>query len=75
MTEQKQYGPLLGQWNEVAKLHGFKVPLEPYTIAQEEHVTFIRAKQEEGFTGEEIARSLGWPGTAQNAKWFERALD
>ena len=64
-------GPLFMQWDEVAKLHGFEVPLEPYTIAQEEHVNFIRSKHEEGLTDEEIAMSLGWAGAAHSAKWVE----
>ena len=63
-------GPLFMQWDEVAKLHGFEVPLEPYTIAQEEHVKFIRAKHEEGLTDDEIARSLGW---AHDTGWVETA--
>ena len=56
----KPLGPLFTQWNEVAKLHGFKTPLEPYTFTQDEHEKFIRSKHEEGLTDDEIARLLGW---------------
>ena len=84
MTEQKRInelaerygpvGPLFMQWDEVAKLHGFDSPLEPYVIATDEHLQFIRSKQEEGLTGEEIALSLGWPGTPYYAEFFEKAM-
>ena len=31
-------GPLFMQWDEIAKLHGFESPLEPYSaIATDEH--------------------------------------
>ena len=53
----------------------FEVPLEPYTIMRLEHASFIRAKHEEGLACEEIAKLLGWPGTAHDAKWVKGALD
>ena len=68
-------GPLFMQWDEVAKLHGFESPLEPLTLATDEHVKFIRSKHEEGFTGEEIAMALGWPGNEHCAKWVQAAVD